>query len=164
MDPIQYNNITQYLLNQTYPNHLETPRQKRKFSNFCTSFQINNGFLYKKHPNKIDKLLRVIRRNEMEPVLYMMHSDPTGGHLATEAMFSKIRTRYFWPKLYEDIRNYVKMCDKCQRRGKYKKNHELHPIPVHSPFYQIGIDFIGPLPRTSQGNQYIIVVVDYLTK
>ena len=164
MDPIQYHNISQYLLNQTYPDNLETPRQKRKFSNFCTSFQINNGFLYKKHPNKIDELLRVIRRNEMEPVLYMMHSDPTGGHLATEAMFSKIRTRYFWPKLYEDIRNYVKTCDKCQRRGKYKKNHELHPIPVHSPFYQIGIDFVGPLPQTSQGNRYIIVAVDYLTK
>ena len=35
---------------------------------------------------------------------------------------------------------------------------------MHSPFYQVGIDFVGPLPRTTQGNKYIIVAVDYLTK
>jgi hypothetical protein len=40
----------------------------------------------------------------------------------------------------------------------------LHPIPVHSPFYQIGIDFIGPLPITTNGNRYIITAMDYLTK
>src|SRR2546430_17379755 len=34
----------------------------------------------------------------------------------------------------------------------------------HSPFYQIGIDFVGPLPLTSNGNKYIIVAMDYLTK
>jgi hypothetical protein len=35
---------------------------------------------------------------------------------------------------------------------------------VHSPFYQIGIDFVGPLPKTEQGNKYIIVAMDYFTK
>jgi hypothetical protein len=40
----------------------------------------------------------------------------------------------------------------------------LHPIPTHSPFYQVGIDFVGPLPVTANGNKYIIVAIDYLTK
>ena len=44
------------------------------------------------------------------------------------------------------------------------KNNELHPIPPHSPFYQIGIDFVGPLPITNRGNRYIIVAVDLFTK
>ena len=35
---------------------------------------------------------------------------------------------------------------------------------MHSPFYQIGIDFVGPLPRTKRGKKYIIVAMDYLTK
>ena len=100
----------------------------------------------------------------MEPVLYMVHNDPTSGHFGTEIMFNKIRTRYYWPQMYENIREYVKNCDSCQRRGKPQTHQLLHPIPVHSPFYQIGIDFVGPLPKTSNGNKYIIVAMDYLTK
>ncbi|CAB4438752.1 unnamed protein product [Rhizophagus irregularis] len=52
----------------------------------------------------------------------------------------------------------------CQRRGKSRSNQMLHPIAVHGPFYQVGIDFVGPLPITSQGNKYIIVAIDYMTK
>ena len=94
----------------------------------------------------------------------MFHNDPTAAHFATDAMFDKIRSRYFWPQMYEEIRSYVQACDQCQRRGKSKRNQMLHPIPVNSPFYQIGIDFVGPLPLTEQGNKYIIVAIDYLTK
>ena len=77
-----------------------------------------------------------------------MHNDPTAGHFGIEIMFNKLRTRYYWPQMYEDIKAYVKACDSCQRRGGPSKNNELHPIPSHSPFYQIGIDFVGPLPIT----------------
>ncbi len=30
--------------------------------------------------------------------------------------------------------------------------------------HRVGIDIVGPLPRTSQGNAYILVMVDYFTK
>ena len=40
----------------------------------------------------------------------------------------------------------------------------LHHIPVHSAFYQIGIDIVGPLLRTQRNKKYIVVAIDYLTK
>jgi hypothetical protein len=40
----------------------------------------------------------------------------------------------------------------------------LNPIKVGKPFERIGIDFIGPLEKTKNGNKYILVVTDYLTK
>jgi hypothetical protein len=64
----------------------------------------------------------------------------------------------------KDIEIYVKSCDNCQRRGKPVEKNELHPIKVREPFYQIGIDFVGPLPVTELGNKYIIVAIDYFTK
>ena len=100
----------------------------------------------------------------MEALMYMMHNDPTAGHFAVDKMFDKIRERYYWPQMYEDIKIYVQSCDNCQRRGKSKRNELLHPIPVGEPFYQIGIDIVGPLPRSKQGNKYIVVAIDYLTK
>ena len=93
-----------------------------------------------------------------------MHNDPTAGHFATDIMFNKIKIRYYWPQMYEDIRTYVQSCDKCQKRGKPKRNEPLHPIAVHEPFYRIGIDIVGPLPRTRQNNRYIVTAMDYLTK
>ena len=40
----------------------------------------------------------------------------------------------------------------------------LHPIPVVSPWYCLGIDFIGPLSPMSEGNRFIFTVSDYYTK
>ena len=41
---------------------------------------------------------------------------------------------------------------------------ELHPIPVKSPWYMIGIDFIGPVsPPGEDGSKYILTISDYFT-
>ena len=29
---------------------------------------------------------------------------------------------------------------------------------------QVGIDLIGPLPRTEQGNRYVVTLLDYFSK
>jgi len=159
----QYNNIHNYLLTHQYPDNFTSP-QKQKLEKQSSNYIVKNNYLYKKDKRKENNLLRVIRKHEMEPVLFMFHNDPTAAHFAVDAMFEKIRTRYYWPQMYEDIRTYVRSCDSCQRRGKNKRNQTLHPIPVNSPFYQIGIDFVGPLPITENENKYIIIAMDYLTK
>lgn len=38
-----------------------------------------------------------------------------------------------------------------------KERPELNPIPVKSPWFHLGIDFIGPIsPPSSAGNRYIL--------
>jgi len=130
----------------------------------CIALRLKDNILFKKDKKNERKFYRVITKDELSTVLYMMHNDPTAGHFSTDNMFNKIRSRYYWPQMYEDIRQYVQKCDNCQRRGRSKKNNLLHPIPVHSPFYQIGIDIVGPLPRTQRNKKYIVVAMDYLTK
>ncbi len=61
----------------------------------------------------------------------------------------------------------AKTCEVCQRHNKKLKPSSgcLHPIPVKSHFWsQIGMDIIGPLPITTQGNKYIITLTDYFSK
>ena len=163
MDPNQYHQIYQYLHQQILPT-FNTPREKQKFINFCKNFEIKMNYLYKKNKKNNNQIIKVIRNFELELLLYMMHNDPTSAHFSTDTMFNKIKERYYWPQMYENIREYVQSCDACQRRGKSRSNQLLHPIAVHGPFYQIGIDFVGPLPLTPQGNKYIIVAMDYMTK
>src|SRR5918992_1072205 len=112
---------------------------------------------------KNEKLLRVLKNNEIESILYMVHDHPTGGHLGIDAMYNKIKERFYWKGIKKDIENYVKTCEKCQRRGGIMNKGYLNPIKVKQPFDTIGIDFVGPLNRTRKGNKYILVLTEYLT-
>ncbi len=66
--------------------------------------------------------------------------------------------------MFEDIRNYMKTCDDCQRRGGLQKNNILRPISAKALFQQIGIDIVRLLTITKQENRYIITAIDYFTK
>ena len=45
------------------------------------------------------------------------------------------------------------------------KRPELHPVPVKSTWYHLGMDFVGSIsPPSSDGNRYILTVSDYFTK
>ena len=94
----------------------------------------------------------------------MLHNHPFGGHFGVEIVAEKVKENYYWPQYYNDIKNYIKACDACQRRGKRRTKELLHPIEVGESFERIGINFVGPLPTTPRENRYIIVVIDYLTK
>src|SRR5688572_16757742 len=117
MEPEHYFNIYNYLLSQQIPadfNQQQTQQLRKQSSNYL----IKDDLLFKKDHNNLTKFYRVIRSEELPAVLYMMHNDPTSGHFATDAMFSKIKARYYWPQYYEDIQKYVESCDSCQRRGR----------------------------------------------
>lgn len=41
---------------------------------------------------------------------------------------------------------------------------ELHPVPVKSPWFHLGMDFIGPVsPPSVSGSRYILTISDYFT-
>src|SRR5215213_10429487 len=106
MEPEHYSNIFNYLLQQQYPTNFIS-QQKQQLSKQSKNFNIKDNLLFKISPKKPRELLRVIQKDELPALMYMMHNDPTSEHFATEAMFNKIKTRYYWPQFYEDIRKYV---------------------------------------------------------
>ena len=83
-------------------------------------------------------------------ILYNIHKDMTGAHLGVDSTYEKIKERYYWPKMFEDVRKYIESCDNCQRRGKTKRREELLPQKIGAPFDKIGIDIKGPLPLTTK--------------
>ena len=163
MDSTLYQHLKFYLQNQKLPDFIDSDQQKHieKQSRF---FVIKNNILFKQDRRDSNNYLKVLQKHEIEPILFLTHNHPLGGHFGTEAMFNKIRDLYYWPQMYVNIREYTKSCDSCQRRGKKKTLGPLHPIEVKEPFQQIGIDIVGPLPITPRKNRYIVVATDYLTK
>jgi len=163
MDQKHYYHIYTYLLHNTLPEDF-SPFQQQQLIKQANNYILKDDLLFKKDKKNQKHLFRVIQKNEVATVLYMMHNDPMSGYLGIKSTFNKVWSRYYWPQFYKDIKKYVESCDVCQRRGRPKKNNELYPIPVNSPFYQIGIDIVGPLPQTQRGKKYIVTAMDYLTK
>ena len=69
----------------------------------------------------------------------------------------KVRERYYWKNSYEDVKRYIEEFDQCQRKAPLKKAQKpLRPIPVKSnPFCQIGMDLVGPLEKTVNGEYWL---------
>ncbi|KAM7303540.1 DDE-type integrase/transposase/recombinase [Ixodes scapularis] len=111
--------------------------------------------------------LLVIPTDLREEIFQACHDDPTSGHLGYSRTLARIREKYYWPKLPKTVHFYTRSCHECQRRKKppTKPAGLLHPIaPPTVPFQQIGMDLLGPFPPSTQGNRWIIVATDYLTR
>src|SRR5689334_10771394 len=98
----QYYNLYNYLNTETLPTDFTT-YQRKQLQNQAKYFKVKDNLLYKRNKKNPDKPLRVIKWTEVDPVLYMMHSHPTAGHLGIDAMYYKIVERYYWDGMYRDI-------------------------------------------------------------
>ena len=84
--------------------------------------------------------------------------------MGIENTYHKISRKYYWPQMWKDIEQYIKSCNICQQKERMIKNNKMTPITVGAPFEKIGIDLVGPLAVTTNGNHYIVVAIDYMTK
>src|SRR5881398_2535288 len=145
MERQEYENVRKYLNGEKIQEG-EITRTKKQ----TKGIEIKSDVLYKRRDGK---LVKILREDERDSVMFMIHNHETGAHFGVEATYNKIAGRYYWKGMYEDIRKYVRYCDTCQRRGQKGGKGNLHPIKVGEPFERIGIDFVGPLERTKKRKQ-----------
>jgi len=88
------------------------------------------------------------------------------GHEGVAKTLSRLKEYCYWPGMRSDVEKIVKTCFRCQfyRPSPLPKGASNIPTVVEKPFIRVGLDIVGPLPETNQGNKYLIVLVDYVTK
>ena len=88
------------------------------------------------------------------------------GHEGYYKTYQRLRKCYYWNDMVNDIKRITQKCEKCQlnRPQPYPEPTEDIPTDVEAPFSHLGLDIIGPLLKTKNNNQYILVIVDYFTK
>ena len=101
-----------------------------------------------------------------ESLLKQMHRGPQSSHFGIRTSYERIRNNYFWPNMKLDCEKYCSSCGECTKtkRAEHFSDTLLQPILASKPFEIWGIDFVGPLPRTARGMQYILVLTDYFSK
>jgi hypothetical protein len=116
------------------------------------------------HKNRISvpssKELRDLVLKEMHNVQYV-------GHLGYQKTTATIRIQFFWPRMTKDVADYIASSMECQR-VKSEHRHQtsfLHPFPISEKKWEVVIiDLITKLPRTTRQHDFMMVVVDKLTK
>jgi alpha-L-fucosidase len=160
MDFNLYEGIKHYIQNHQPPRGISNEVRNTIFRT-AHNYHLRNNILYWINNNENRRVAKI---TELETILHNGHSSPQAGHFNANATYHRLHPLYYWPRMYKSIENYIQQCDVCQRRGKPKRTDPLHPIPVREIFDMWGIDIVGPLPETENGNKYIIVAVEYLTK
>nr|GEY41939.1 reverse transcriptase domain-containing protein [Tanacetum cinerariifolium]GEY46086.1 reverse transcriptase domain-containing protein [Tanacetum cinerariifolium] len=124
----------------------------------------DDPYLFRTCPDQI--IRRCIAGQEAIDILNACHSGPIGGHYGANYTAKKVfDSGFYWPTIYKDAFELVKNCDSYQRQGKTLQRDEMsqNSIQVCEIFDVWGIDFMGPF-SSSNGNKYILVAVDYLSK
>ena len=73
---------------------------------------------------------------------------------------------FYWPGLYRDVRDYCRSCHQCQKSSPCgTRRAPLIPLPIIDvSFRRVAMDIVGPLPRSSTGKRFILVICDYATR
>ncbi|KAL1259008.1 hypothetical protein QQF64_009585 [Cirrhinus molitorella] len=130
-------------------------------------FIIRNGLLYCVASRRgEEKTLLVVPQTKTETVMELAHSHPMAGHLGPQNTAQRIRDRFHWPGLEAEVKRFCQACPTCQCTTPQKPPPSpLIPLPIiEVPFERIGMDLVGPLPKSARGHEHILVIVDYATR
>ncbi|KAF8778855.1 Protein NYNRIN like protein [Argiope bruennichi] len=144
------------------------PTTKRYWA-LWDSLHLRNGVLYRKWESDDGKALRwqlILPKTRVSTVLKELHGSPTGGHFGFTKTLHKVRERFYLNNVRNDVEKWCRTYDPCAAlKGPGKRiKGRLQLYNVGAPFERIAFDILIPLSRSSDGNNNILVVMDYFTK
>jgi len=107
-----------------------------------------------------------VPKHKRAAILHRMHDQPSAGHLGIAKTIARTAETYYWPRMFADIAKYVRECANClaHKSSQERPAGLLHATPVKTPWEQVSIDLIGPLPRSTEGHNWLLVMQDRFTK
>ena len=126
-----------------------------------------DGILYKYNSDQDSENGQlVIPKSLRQDILKKFHNDPMAGHYGIKKTTNRIMSLFYWIGIRNDIEKYVKTCELCR---KYKPTNMkpavlLQTLSTNKRFEIIAVDLFGPLPKTEEGYQWILIVEDICSR
>jgi transposase InsO family protein len=97
-----------------------------------------------------------------QQALHSLHDQM--GHLGRDRTLHLVRDRFYWPKMAQDVENYIKNCERCiKRKSPTNDRPPLVSIKSTQPLELVCIDYLT-LEMSKGGFQHILVITDHFTK
>ena len=106
-----------YLKDRRLPSNLD---EAKKIKKRVARFTVLNDELYKRGFSQ--PYLRCVEEEEAKYVLEEVHGGIYGDHMGAKSLVRKIvKACYFWPIMQQDVVDFIKKCDSCQRYGNVQR-------------------------------------------
>lgn len=141
---------------------IETQKNNPRRSNSLSEYEVIDDILYKQYNGRP---LLVVPKCMRKGVVIEAHD--YGGHFSVDRTVAHIVADYWFAGKRRYVKHHISMCVDClvHKKPAGRRPGELHPIPPGvRPFQVIHIDHLGPFEITPSKNQYLLVVIDNLTK
>lgn len=126
-------------------------------------WEVQHGVLYRVVPYATGtKYQLVVPKFLTITFINYFHNNPLGAHLGRMKMLLKILEVAWWPEVRKDVWKHVRECVACQKYkpANTKPSGYHQSTEIEEPGYMLGVDLMGPLPKSLKGNVYLLVVVD----
>ncbi|KAG0713134.1 Gypsy retrotransposon integrase-like protein 1 [Chionoecetes opilio] len=155
--------LQDFLLHEEYPANC-TINQRRILRRQKEHHMIKENKLYRKRKGNWVEIITT--PGEVNDILKYYHVT-SGYHSAVANTKYRIANIYYWFGMSKDVDEYVLNCATCQPfELELESTQAAAPrqTKISRPMQVVGLDLIGPLPVTGSGSEYILSLVDYLTK
>ena len=128
-----------------------------------------NGVLYRRWESDdgVEVKYQIILPAPYRDDLYKhLHESKIGCHMGRRRTLHRMQKRYYWYRMAEDIKLWIKACDICQLRKRANQSARA-PLTVFTsgmPNERVALDVLGPLARSKKGNKVILVMTDHFSK
>lgn len=107
-----------------------------------------------------------IPKDEQAHVIQEAHTSLIAGHFGVSKTLAQLQKYCYWPRMQETVTKCIKGCVMCATSKPSNRKLGLYtPLPVPSrPWESVSMDFVGGLPMSRKGHDYLYVVVDRFSK
>lgn len=141
---------------------LRSDERNETLSQLQTDYELKNHRLFR----KVDGHLRWVVPSAVRwRILKSAHDDR--GHFGLEKTLQYIQESFWFPRMRNFTKNYLLACIECayHKRPGGKTEGQLHVSKtIPTPFRTLHIDHLGPFPRSTRGNAYVLAIVDSFSK
>ena len=139
-----------------------TRKQVNRINRLGLHYKLDNGEIkFTKNLNN-PVFLTYPHRNEREKIIIDAHQ--TGGHFMAQSTYDKIKEKYFWKNMKEQIIRTTNKCLVCLRNNSTKIwNHPARAIEINGLHDRIHIDLHFGLNKTKDGYIGNMVIVEALS-
>uniref|UniRef100_A0A2S2QN58 RNA-directed DNA polymerase n=1 Tax=Sipha flava TaxID=143950 RepID=A0A2S2QN58_9HEMI len=146
--------------------HREESGRSVSESALVKGYVMKSGLLFKEvEVNKVSRKLWVVPNSMRKGLVVRFHD--LSGHFSVDRTVDKIMECYYFPRMRRYVRLHIQCCPECvlTKVPRGRQPGSLHPITLGRRQFEIlNLDHLGSFIKSTRGNQYVLVMIDNLTK
>ena len=131
--------------------------------------EMHDNLLYRRWEDDtgdVTRLQLIVPFRYQREICKKLHGPAGASHLGRRRTHDLIMRRMYWYLMADNIKFWIKVCDKCQRR-KRPGVTPLAPMRLYQSGYcneRVQMDICGPVSESHLGNKYLLVITDRFSK